>query len=219
MILKKITKLKIIRHLLGYLIYRYLKVVYSTTKWQIINENFNLASTGAIYAFWHGKLAMMPYVFPSNRIMNILISTHTDGDIIKIAMHHFGLQTINGSSKRNPTMALRMIIKKAKNNENIAITPDGSRGPAYQINGNIIEIAKLVKLPIIPVSYAVNKKKILNSWDKFMIPLLFNRGVLIYGEPIIVNQNDDANQIANLKNLLAVTLSNITKQADLIASN
>jgi lysophospholipid acyltransferase (LPLAT)-like uncharacterized protein len=129
--LKKITKSRLARFFLGWFAYAYIQLSYKTSNWRIIYPKTplnDIVVKSAIFAFWHGRLAAMPYLCPPTIAMNILISSHSDGEIIKNAMSHFGFKTISGSTKKKSTQALRHIIKKLTEGENIAITPDGSRG-------------------------------------------------------------------------------------------
>jgi lysophospholipid acyltransferase (LPLAT)-like uncharacterized protein len=212
--LKKITKSVFFRKILGLLIYLYIVFCYKTSRWSVIDLSNTKHDSPTIYAFWHGRLAMMPYLGPKNRQMNVLISNHSDGDIIKIAMSYFKFATISGSSKKNSFTALKQIIKKLQNNENISITPDGPRGPSRKINSSIIDIARMTKSPIIPMIFSISRNIILNSWDSFMVPLPFSKGVLIYGEKITVPENADHAKTEELKEKLALGLDKITTMAD-----
>jgi hypothetical protein len=217
LIFKKITKSKQARRVLAWFSYMYIKLAYQTSLWQIkVPEEVDLSqyiSKPALYAFWHGRLAMMPYLAPSTLKMNVLISNHSDGEIIAIAMHHFGFGTISGSSYRKGSGALRQIIKKSKMGENIAITPDGSRGPRMRVNGSIIDIARIAKMPIIPISFATKNCRIFNSWDRFMLPLPFSKGILIYGTPITIPDHSDT-KLSWLNQELELELNKITEIAD-----
>ena len=218
MYLKKIVKSSVFKHSFGWLASIYIKLVYKTGSWQIImppltsdRPNFEQQ---AIFAFWHGRLLMMPYLKANNRQMNVIISSHSDGEIIKNAMQYFKIDAISGSSQKKSTFVLRQILKKLKLFENISITPDGSRGPNRQINSNIIDIAKIAKVPIIPMSFSAKKCYSFNSWDRFMLAFPFSEGVFIYGKPITVPANADQLEISRLKQILANELNAITLKAD-----
>jgi lysophospholipid acyltransferase (LPLAT)-like uncharacterized protein len=217
--LKKITKSVFFRKILGLLIYLYIVFCYKTSKWSIVDLSNTKHDFPAIYAFWHGRLAMMPYLGRKNRKMNVLISTHSDGEIIKNAMSYFNFSTIGGSSKKNSFSALKQIIKKLQNNENISITPDGPRGPSRQINSNVIDIARITKTPIIPMIFSISRNIILNSWDNFMVPLPFSKGILIYGDAIEVPEDADLAEKERLKEKLALGLDKITIMADSIINS
>jgi lysophospholipid acyltransferase (LPLAT)-like uncharacterized protein len=221
--LKAIIKLKIIRKFLGWLIYLYLQLVYKTSSWEIIKpEGLNIADLDKdayIYAFWHGRLAMVPYLYNGNGPINVLISSHSDGDIIKNAITYFGFNTISGSSKKSSTKAILQILRKLKNGENIAITPDGSRGPRMRINSNIINIAKISGKKILPICFATTKNRYMNSWDRFILPFFRSKGVLAYGKFIEVRPLANKEEIISLTKALESELNNIAFKCDMMTNN
>ncbi len=69
---------------------------------------------------------------------------------------------------------------------NIALTPDGPRGPREQAQKGVIRMAQMTNTPIIPVSYDASRKRCLKSWDRFILPLPFSKFHLAFAQPIIV---------------------------------
>ncbi|AIL65811.1 hypothetical protein NOVO_07350 [Rickettsiales bacterium Ac37b] len=216
-ILKKILQSNFTRFLVAKLIYYYVKLVYLTGKWAVHKPKDidDYLAKPCIYAFWHGRLTMMPLLAPKGRKMNVLSSRHRDGYLMSASMKNFGFSTIFGSSKKGGTYALRSIIRTLKSGENIAITPDGPRGPRHCINSNVIYMAKVTNTPIIPISFAASNHRIFNSWDRFMLPYLFSRGILVYGQPIIVSKDISNQEEEKLKQILQLELNKITNSADL----
>ncbi len=144
----------------------------------------------------------------------MLISGHRDGQLIARTVGYFGIDTIEGSSSKGGTAALRTMVRFLKLGEYVGITPDGPRGPRMRVGGAIVGMARLSGVPIIPVAYATNKRKILGSWDKFIIAKPFGRGVIVGGEPIEVagDADEDALEAARLDVENALTA--ITNEAD-----
>ncbi len=85
-----------------------------------------------IGAFWHGRMLMIPMGWQRMAPMHMLISAHRDGRIIADAVSYFGIQAIAGSTRRGGSAALRNMLKKLKEGDCVAITPDGPRGPAMK---------------------------------------------------------------------------------------
>ena len=128
-----------------------------------------------LFAFWHARLLMMPMLRPPGRKMNVLISTHRDGELISRAMNNFGFETIRGSSTRGGSSAAIKAVKALQLGENVAITPDGPKGPAQKIQGGIIDIAAMSNVPIIAITSSASRNKRMRSWDRFMVSLPFGR--------------------------------------------
>ena len=68
----------------------------------------------------------------------------------------------------------------------LAITPDGPRGPCYVVQEGVVGLAQLTGRPIVPAAYHLNWKVRIKSWDRFQIPLPFARVDVILGEPLRV---------------------------------
>lgn len=144
-----------------------------------------------VYAFWHGRLMMMPPMAPPKRKMNVMISAHNDGMLIAHAMHAFGFGIVEGSSRRGGMQAARAAIEVVKRGENVSITPDGPKGPAMTLQPGVIAISRLTKTPIVPVTFSASRHIRLGSWDRFMVALPF--GTLYYhvGAPMQFDRNTD----------------------------
>ena len=209
---KKLVRNPISKFIAKIIAYLYINLIYYFSKWTFINKK-EIANP-AIFAFWHGRLLMMPYLAPKSARVSVISSAHSDGAFMADITKLFGINTVffqrSGSNKK----ALREIINIAKNGGSIATTPDGSRGPCYLINNNIIDIARLTGLPIIPISYSTTNAKLLNSWDKFMLPYPFGKGVLIYGNSIAVPRYLNSEELEAKEEELKTELDRITKIAD-----
>lgn len=103
--------------------------------------------------------------------------------------------------------AIKEMMKAKKDNIPIAITPDGPKGPARIVGGNVVEIAKMLDLPIIPVTFSTKNAKVLRTWDRMVIAKPFGKGVFIIGEPIPPSRADELEDRMNA----------ITDEADLVA--
>ena len=93
-------------------------------------------------------------------------------------------------------------FRGGKRGYDLAITPDGPRGPCYQVQEGVISTAQLTGLAIVPVSYHLNWKIRPKSWDRFQIPLPFARCEVTTGRLIRVpREASDAEREALRKEL------------------
>jgi lysophospholipid acyltransferase (LPLAT)-like uncharacterized protein len=127
---------------------------------------------------------------------------------------HFSIRTIEGSSSRGGGTALRVILAALQAGESIGITPDGPRGPRMRVSSGIISIARLSGAPILPATFAVTRRKVLGSWDRFVVAWPLTRGVFVWGEPVTVAK--DANEAAQetARQELERRLNRVTAEAD-----
>jgi len=178
----------------------YVRLVHATSRWQTIGGDHPArlwdAGQPFILSFWHGRLLMMPLAWRRGCTMNMLISQHRDGELIARAMDPFGIDTVRGSAAKAGKKdkggmgALRLLLRQLKANESVGFTPDGPRGPRMRASTGVIATARLAKVPILPLTYAVKRRRVINSWDRFILPWPFNRGVYIWGEPIDVHSDE-----------------------------
>lgn len=179
------------------LIYGAIRCVAATLRYHWRNET-GMFQPGeplqpVIFAIWHNRLALslVVYVRYAQRIdprrkLAALVSASGDGGLLARVLEHFGVQPVRGSSSRRGPQALRELTSSARRGFDLAITPDGPRGPCYVVNEGVIAAAQLTGLKIIPVSYQLGWRFQLKSWDRFQIPLPFSRCDVVYGAPLVV---------------------------------
>ncbi len=112
-----------------------------------------------IVCFWHGRLLMMPFAKKGGG-GKVLISRHRDGEFIARIVGFFGIGTVRGSYRKGSVSSLREILHDLRSTIDIAITPDGPKGPRFEVKKGIIELARLARKPLLPVSYGASKKKL-----------------------------------------------------------
>jgi lysophospholipid acyltransferase (LPLAT)-like uncharacterized protein len=179
-----------VHQFLCWLIYLYIRFVYATSRWTTegaeIPSRLRDAGRPFILAFWHGRLLMIPMAWQRLAPMHMLISGHRDGRIIADAVRYFDIDSIAGSSNQGGTGALRAMMRYLKLGDCVGITPDGPNGPAMRATTGIVAAAKISRAPVIPITYATSRRRILGTWDRFHLALPWSRGVYLWGEPISV---------------------------------
>lgn len=110
-----------------------------------------------ILAFWHGQLFLMRYAFPGERI-TILISRHSDGEMIARTMELFGLHASRGSTTEGGAAGLRHLVRRVREGYCVGFTPDGPRGPRHVAQAGVVQAARLAGVPIVPVGFGASKK-------------------------------------------------------------
>jgi lysophospholipid acyltransferase (LPLAT)-like uncharacterized protein len=219
MIFKSIIHSCFIQTLIATIIFYYIKLVRITSKTTYINiENLNQAKKthkNIIFAFWHGRELMLPSYLANQGKMFSIISLHKDGDLVAKLLAKFGSKIIRGSSNQGGTQVIRHILKEFKqDNTYFCITPDGPTGPRMKVSGAIIGIAKISGAIIVPVTFSSKKVKILNSWDAFMVPSLFNDLTISFGEKILIPKKASEQEIKQQTLILENSLNNMSWDLD-----
>jgi len=207
-----------LRGVLCWAIHLYIRFVYATNRWTAEGEEWprrlRQDGSGFILAFWHGRLLMIPMAWQRPAPMHMLISAHRDGRIIADAVTYFGVQSIPGSTRRGGSAALRRMLKRLDAGDCVGITPDGPRGPAMTASGGIVNLARLAGAPIIPIACATSRRRVLHSWDRFNLALPFGRGIFIWGEPLEIAPDLDAEGLERARLLLESRLNEMAREAD-----
>jgi hypothetical protein len=173
------------------LIYGLVRAVSATVRFRLEDDSDALGGAAGeklIFAIWHNRLALSlvmyrRYVMSQgpNRRLAAMVSASRDGGLLTRVLEWFGVQPVRGSSSRRGPQALREMVSWAQAGYDLAITPDGPRGPGYLVQEGVISTAQLTGLPILPVSCHLNWKIRAGSWDRFQIPLPFSRCRVIVG--------------------------------------
>lgn len=183
-----------------------------------IPRSFIEKGTLAIGAFWHGRLLMMPCLESvhkeSGRKMSFLVSSHRDGQVIGKAVERFGHRAILGSSTRRGFSAFHQMLKAQEDGYDVIVVPDGPKGPRHEVQIGIMQLAKLSGSPIVPLSFSASRRKIFNTWDRFLLPCPFSKGVFIWGEPVYVDADGDRAHLEEKRLLLEKRLNQLTEMAD-----
>lgn len=178
------------------------------------SASFFIGETQGVLCFWHARLIMISFRKPKNRKTHVLISNHADGEWIAKVSVYLGIKSVRGSSSNGAVAAMRDMMKIAKSGDDLAITPDGPRGPRHEAAAGAIWAAKATGLPLIPISYSCTRAKVLNSWDRFIIPLPFGRIHYAKGEPIYVPRDADEATLEALRKTLQDALISLTNDCD-----
>lgn len=216
--LKHISRHPMVRSGLGRITKSHIRWVKSTTRWKTINANAAepawRGEQPVIVAFWHNRLALMAYCWPSEKPFHMLISSHPDGQLIARAVGAFGISTIAGSSTRGGGAAVRELVRKLKAGESVGITPDGPRGPSQVAQDGVIALARLSGAVILPAAVSVSNRIRLKTWDRLIIGLPFSRGAMVWGTPISVPRDCDEPMTRKLQTQVQDEMNRVSALAD-----
>jgi lysophospholipid acyltransferase (LPLAT)-like uncharacterized protein len=186
------------------LAYGLIRGVAATLRFRLRDESGVLAAGNlpepVIFCIWHNRLALClmlyrRYVLRQHprRRMAAIVSASRDGALLARILELFRVQPVRGSSSRRGPQALRELTAWGERGYDLAVTPDGPRGPCYVVQEGVVAAAQLTGLPILPVAYHLPWKKRLRSWDRFQIPIPFSRCDVRIGELFhIPREADDA---------------------------
>ncbi len=210
----------------GWLVAAYMTLVKYTTRWE--SERFDLAKPyigngkGFIALTWHSRFMMLTAAWKKQwQLPYVLISRSRDGAIVAHTAHFLGLKTIRGSTRKvenafakGGTKAGLEVVTAIENGGCIVITPDGPRGPRQRLGAGPLRLAKLTGAPILPCIFAVKNRKQFKSWDRFVLPLPFGRGKIIWGTPITVPADADERTLEHIRSRIESEMNIFLADAD-----
>lgn len=171
----------------------------------------------AIYVVWHNRLALClemysAYARKCGRPPRLaaMVSASRDGGFLAGILEQYGVQPVRGSSSRRGAQALLELSGWAERGFDLAITPDGPRGPRYHIQEGVMALAQVTGLPIIPASYFLSWRLQMRSWDGFLVPLPFARWEIAAASPMRVPRDATDEEREALRQQLEATLRGIT---------
>ncbi len=142
-----------------------------------------------ILAFWHDQLFLMACGYHGLGA-KVLISASTDGEYIARTMAEMGIGAVRGSSTRGGRAAFREMLSLAKDPCDLVFTPDGPKGPRHEVKEGVVQMARLTGRPVVPMAFVCSHGRRFASWDRFLLPYPFGRGVYAFGEPLYYNSSE-----------------------------
>lgn len=154
-----------------------------------------------IWVFWHNRMFVLPYYYrkflPSRRGA-ILTSASGDGEIIAEVLRRFGVDAVRGSSSRRSVSALLGMRETIASGGDVVVTPDGPRGPRYQLQPGLVKLAQLTGAPVFPVHVRYHRTIKFKTWDRFRVPWPFSRVDVVFDplRPVPETDTDEAFEAA-----------------------
>lgn len=146
---------------------------------------------GVILVTWHGR-TFIPITRFNGRGYWAIISPSRDGEYQNRIFRRFGWQTVRGSTgARGAVQSALTMVKHLKAGATLAFTPDGPRGPSREVQPGAIFLAQKSGCAIVPAGISVCPRRLLPTWDRYLVPMPFGRAALVYGEPLYIPAGAD----------------------------
>jgi lysophospholipid acyltransferase (LPLAT)-like uncharacterized protein len=139
-----------------------------------------------IGALWHNRLLLLPFVikrYLPNRQGAALISASRDGALLADLVERFDFEVVRGSTSRQGASAIRQLADVIASGKDVVITPDGPRGPPYELGQGIVFLAQQSGAEVVPINMEYSSCWRVKSWDRFILPKPFSRVRITFGRP------------------------------------
>ncbi len=136
---------------------------------------------------WHQHLLLCARYLvsrPGGLKAGFMISPSVDGEAPTWLAQSYGAHVVRGSGSYTGVRALRGVHQAiVKESISPGVTPDGPRGPRFKFKPGAIFAAQISRKPVVPIAFAAKPAFVLDTWDKFVLPVPFGRVVIAIGEP------------------------------------
>ncbi len=166
-----------------------------------------------VFVFWHRVLLPLAWIHRNEGVV-VLVSRHSDGELIARVVERMGFATARGSSTRGGSTGLRQLVRAARSGRDLALTPDGPRGPSGSFKTGALLAAQLQGLPVIPVGVTVDRAWVLSSWDRFVIPKPFTPVHVRYGPAHWIPRDLDREGLKAKAKELGSSMDELTSKAE-----
>lgn len=143
-----------------------------------------------IYVLWHSRILPLLY-HRRGEGMALLISRHRDGGYLAALSERWGYRVLRGSSQRGGEVGLLGLVRLLQGGAEVAVTPDGPRGPAEQVKPGAVAAAQHAGALLVPAGARASPAWRLRSWDRFVIPKPFASVDIVYGTPLAVGDGKE----------------------------
>jgi lysophospholipid acyltransferase (LPLAT)-like uncharacterized protein len=144
---------------------------------------------------WHNRILAMPAVYrryyPKRKGILVLTSASRDGAYLSEFVRCFGMGSVRGSTSRRGAAALLDLIRNLEAGFDLCITPDGPRGPRYNLGPGALLLSERCQVPLLPLLVEYSAFWRFKSWDGFAVPKPFCR-VTITALPLIKIEPSDS---------------------------
>lgn len=227
---RSIRRSAIVQGPLGLILAAYMVLVRRTTRWTVVNQDLVDGvwrnGGGVVGAVWHARVLMTMAAWPARRKdvqpPKILISMSPDGEFVTRAAEMLNFRVVRGSSgkahkNKGGAAAFREMLEHVQNGGCMAITPDGPRGPRMRASIGAIKLAKMANAPILLYAWSTSRRIVFKSWDRFVLPLPFGKGFMLWSGLIRVPPNAGPDELLAAREQLERDLIALTQEADRMA--
>lgn len=200
--------------LLAPVVYNFARLIGLTLR--LRTEGYERAAglqSGKIYAGWHGRSFLATHLWRGRGVW-VMISHSRDGEMQDGIFKRFGYRTIRGSTGRGGARAAIEAIRVLRAGNEMALTPDGPRGPSCVVQGGTLLMAQKSGVPIVPVGVSARRRWLMRSWDRYLVPKPFTEAIMIFGEPIYIPRDATEVDVETVRLELQAAMNNLEQLAE-----
>jgi hypothetical protein len=166
-----------------------------------------------IFLVWHGRIFFAPYFFRRRGIMP-LISPSQDGEIVAQIVARWGYRILRGSSSHSIIRAWNEMKRELLQGGELIIVPDGPRGPDRKLKPGCLKLAQETGAYLVPFTFSASRKKIFQTWDRFLLFYPFSKVVVLIGQPLAIDSGITEDELEKERQKVESLMVELDEKAD-----
>lgn len=193
---KRLLRRPGVQSTLGWSVAQYMRLIKATTRWEVRHRervsHILGSGDGVIALTWHSRFMMLTAAWKSDELdPYVMISRSRDGAVVAATCKALKLQTLRGSARKSGKAkggdaAAAEAVTAIRSGGCVVITPDGPRGPRQRLGDGPLRLARATGAPLMPCTFSIARRKQFDSWDKFVLPKPFGKGLILWGTPVAI---------------------------------
>lgn len=222
---KRLLRRPAVQSGLGWGVAQYMRLIKRTTRWDMRYadrvSHILGSGTGVIALTWHSRFLMLTAAWKADELdPYVMISRSRDGAVVAGTCKALGLKTIRGSAPKKGKYkggdkAAAAAMTALRSGGCVVITPDGPRGPRQRLGEGPLRLARATGAPLMPCTFAVARRKAFDSWDRFILPKLFGKGLILWGTPVDVAPDTDDADLETIRMSIETEMNALLSEADI----
>jgi len=224
-VFKRLLRRPRVQSALGWLVAQYMRLIKVTTRWEIRHsdrvEDIIAQREGVIALTWHSRFLMLTSAWaPNFQMPYVMISRSRDGAVVAATCKALRLQTLRGSAGKSGRTkggdaAAAGAVTAVRSGGCVVITPDGPRGPRQRLGHGPLRLARATGAPIMPCTFSVARRKQFDSWDKFVLPKPFGKGLILWGTPVRISKHTSDEDLEAVRLSIETEMNALLAEADI----
>jgi len=194
---------RVAEHTVPYFYFAYFAFVWATSKITDLTSPLDDALRNPPHRFvaavWHQDVLCVPWAYRRLHAQTIA-SVGDAGGVIARLLELCNFTVFRGGSSKRASRK-KLILEEftrhllTVDRPAVGITVDGSSGPPYRMKTGVIVLAMKINAPFFVVRIWSKRRILLPTWDRTMLPLPFNRIVLLAEGPYALPENMDQEEV------------------------
>ena len=222
---KRLLRRPGVQSTLGWSVAQYMRLVRRSTKWEIRHADRVAhilgSGNGVIALTWHSRFMMLTAAWKADELdPYVMISRSRDGAVVAGTCKALGLKTIRGSAPKKGKYkggdkAAAAAMTAIRSGGCVVITPDGPRGPRQRLGEGPLRLARATGAPLMPCTFSVARRKQFDSWDRFVLPKLFGKGLIVWGSPVTIPSETSDTELETIRLNIETEMNVLLAEADI----